>query len=97
MRELISASDHWYFTEKDNIEVFERLLGCFSTFPSPCPPKPLILSGWWYTAMGIGSGISGEAIWMKGILEYVEELNMSIIAVGPYENFITVAEMIPDV
>ena len=47
--------------------------------------------------MGIGSGVSGEAIWQKGVLEYVEELGLSIMSVGPYNNWITVAEMMPDV
>lgn len=96
-READAISDRWWFTQKDNLAVLNHLLTCYATFPSPCPPRPLIISGWWYTAMGIGSGVSGEAIWQKGVLEYVEELGLSIISVGPYNNWITVAEMMPDV
>lgn len=80
-----------------NIATLEKLLKCFTTFPSPCPPRPLIISGWWYTAMGNGRGVSGEAIWQKGLIQFIEKLGLGIITAGPYTNWITTAEMMPDV
>lgn len=91
------VSDHWYFTRPHNTATLEKLLDCFSTYPSPCPPRPLIISGWWYTAEVTTRGTSGEVIWQKGIMKFVDDLGLGFIAVGPYTNWITVAEMMPDV
>jgi hypothetical protein len=91
------ASDHWYFTRPHNIATLEALLDCFTSYPSTCPARPLIISGWWYTAEVPSSATSGEVIWQKGIMQFVEALGMSFIAVGPYKNWIQVAEMMPDV
>jgi len=78
-----------------------KLLLCFlppshANYTS-CPPKPLILSGWWYSAQVVTAATTGEVIWQTGLMKQLEALDVGFIAVGPYENWITVAEMMPDV
>ena len=95
------VSPHWYFTVEHNLQVLHTLLLCFlpPSHPSSknCPPKPLVLSGWWYTAEVITGATTGEVIWQTGLMKALEQLGLYYIAVGPYLNWITVAEMMPDV
>lgn len=57
-------SDYWYFTRDYNTQVFRNISRCFLPDDHqdfmPCPPKPLILDGWWYSAMVVQGGTSGE-------------------------------------
>ena len=95
------ASQYWGFTREHNIETLKNLTQCFLPITHhdyrPCPPKPLIVNGYWYSAEVILGGTSGETIWQTGVWEAMQTLGMHIIAVGPYENWVTVAEMMPDV
>jgi len=101
----VSHSSHssatWAFTARHNIPTLQTLLHCFLPQShvnyTACPPKPVILSGWWYTAEVITEATTGEVIWQTGLMEQARELGITFIAFGPYENWITVAEMMPDV
>lgn len=57
-------SSHWWFTNTYNIEVFQNVSRCFLPTHhddyTPCPDKPLIISGWWYSAEVVSGGTSGE-------------------------------------
>lgn len=94
-------SPHWYFTREHNKTTLRKLLKCFLPLShaeyTVCPHKPLILSGWWYSAEVITKATTGEVIWQTGLMKQVEALDLHFIAVGPYENWVTVAEMMPDV
>lgn len=62
--EVSVCSEHWYFTRNYNIALFGNISQCYlpewhDDFKA-CPPKPLILDGWWYSAMTIQGGTSGE-------------------------------------
>jgi hypothetical protein len=58
------CSSHWWFTNTYNIQVFQSVSRCFLPTHhddyTPCPDKPLIISGWWYSAEVVSGGTSGE-------------------------------------
>jgi len=45
----------------------------------------------------ITKATSGEVIWQTALTEMASELGIDYVAFGPYENWVTVAEMMPDV
>ena len=94
-------SDHWYFTLKHNRETFYNVSRCFLPVShanyTKCPDRPLILSGWWYTAVALTGGTSGEVIWQTSVIRQFRQLGYDFVSMGAYENWITVAEMMPDV
>ncbi|WRT67044.1 uncharacterized protein IL334_004010 [Kwoniella shivajii] len=100
-REEKSEHDHWYFTKQHNIDTLRDLTFCFLPITDanwmPCHEKPLIVSGWWYTAEVITGATTGEVIWQGSVVKQLKMLGYSFIAVGPYVNWIEVAEMMPDV
>ncbi|WWC61213.1 uncharacterized protein I303_103793 [Kwoniella dejecticola CBS 10117] len=100
-REDKAEHDHWYFTLIHNRETLRNISMCFLPVSDPdwrlCHEKPLILSGWWYTAEVITGATTGEVIWQSSITKQLKMLGYSFIAVGPYLNWVEVAEMMPDV
>jgi hypothetical protein len=61
---ILYCSSHWWFTISYNIQVFQNVSRCFlpthhENYTS-CPDKPLIISGWWYSAEVVSGGTSGE-------------------------------------
>ncbi|CAD6573643.1 MAG: hypothetical protein TREMPRED_000875 [Tremellales sp. Tagirdzhanova-0007] len=93
-REKKALHEKWYFTSAHNIATLNNLTECFLPIAHPsfaaCPDRPLVISGWWYTAVVLAGDTSGE-------VKQLRELGISFIAVGPYVNWIEVAEMMPDV
>ncbi|ORX39788.1 hypothetical protein BD324DRAFT_234792 [Kockovaella imperatae] len=91
----------WTFTHSHNIHALQSLLSCYLPLSDPahvdCPPRPLIIAGWWYTALVLEHATTGETIWMTSLVEMLDELRFFWIAVGPYENWIEVVEMVPDI
>lgn len=59
----LSDSPHWYFTLTHNRETFRNVSRCFlptwHTDYTRCIDKPLIISGWWYTAETITGATTG--------------------------------------
>ncbi|WVQ78015.1 hypothetical protein IAT38_000096 [Cryptococcus sp. DSM 104549] len=100
-REEVNKHDHWGFTHEHNLATLRNLTRCFlpAAHPdfTPCHEKPLIIAGWWYTAESLTKATTGEVIWMRAILKMLGRLGYSFLAVGPYGNWQTVAEMMPDV
>ncbi|WVR05095.1 hypothetical protein IAU60_002107 [Kwoniella sp. DSM 27419] len=100
-REELGKHDHWYFTRPHNIETLRNISRCFLPVSDPaytkCPEKPLIVSGWWYTAEVITGGTSGETIWQTSIMKLLKTMGYGFVAMGPYGNWNTAAEMMPDV
>ncbi|WWC69545.1 uncharacterized protein I206_103487 [Kwoniella pini CBS 10737] len=100
-REEKAEHPHWYFTLQHNLETLRNISSCFLPVTDPdwrlCHEKPLILSGWWYTAEVITGATTGEVIWQSSIVKQLKMLGYSFIAVGPYLNWVEVAEMMPDV
>ncbi|WWC90108.1 uncharacterized protein L201_005041 [Kwoniella dendrophila CBS 6074] len=100
-REEKSEHPHWYFTKEHNLSTLRNISSCFLPLNDPgwkpCHEKPLIVSGWWYTAETITGATTGEVIWQSSIVKQLKMLGYSYIAVGPYENWVKVAEMMPDV
>ncbi|RXK38323.1 hypothetical protein M231_04365 [Tremella mesenterica] len=100
-REEKAEHEHWYFTKEHNLATFRNVSRCF--LPQwhedykPCPDKPLIISGWWYTAVVVVGGTSGETIWQASLYKQLRALDMEVALVGPYKNWVQVAEMMPDV
>ncbi|WVQ78012.1 hypothetical protein IAT38_000093 [Cryptococcus sp. DSM 104549] len=100
-REIKKEHTHWWFTVDHNVETLEHISKCFLPVTDPewiaCHEKPLILSGWWYTAEVLTGATTGEVIWMSSVVKQLAQLGYSYIAVGPWGNWQTVAEMMPDV
>ncbi|OCF71955.1 hypothetical protein I204_07218 [Kwoniella mangroviensis CBS 8886] len=100
-REEKSEHPHWYFTKQHNIDTLRNISECFLSVTDPnwkpCHEKPLILSGWWYTAEVITGATTGEVIWQSSVTKQLRMLGYSFIAVGPHLNWVEVAEMMPDV
>jgi hypothetical protein len=47
---------------------------------------------------GQNSGqLTYQAVWQESIIKLFEEEGMLVLFMGPYENWITVAELMPDV
>lgn len=59
------GSPHWYFVRDYNIATFTNISECFLPDDHPrarqCPPRPLIIDGWWYSAEVPLGGTPGEA------------------------------------
>lgn len=60
-------SPHWFFTLQHNRETFRNVSRCFlptwHTDYTRCIDKPLVISGWWYTAETItGATTGGEQL-----------------------------------
>ncbi|WVQ78016.1 hypothetical protein IAT38_000097 [Cryptococcus sp. DSM 104549] len=100
-REIKKEHLHWWFTRDHNIATLQDISKCFLPVAHPdwkaCHEKPLIVSGWWYTAEVITGATTGEVIWQSSVTKQLSALGYSFIAVGPYGNWQTVAEMMPDV
>ncbi|WVF72286.1 hypothetical protein IAT40_007098 [Kwoniella sp. CBS 6097] len=100
-REELGKHDRWWFTRDHNLQTLRNLTRCFLevTNPefTPCPEKPLIISGWWYTAETVTGSTTGEVIWQSSVVKQLKQLGYYYLAVGPYVNWVTVAEMMPDV
>ena len=94
-------SGYWGWTRTGNLVTLAKVLRCFLPTShadyTPCPRKPLILSGWWYTAVALTGGTSGEVIWQTSVIRQFRQLGYDFVSMGAYENWITVAEMMPDV
>ncbi|KAK8869891.1 hypothetical protein IAR55_000459 [Kwoniella newhampshirensis] len=100
-REEKGEHEHWFFTRDHNIETLRNITRCFLPVSSPdytpCHEKPLIVSGWWYTAETLDGATTGEVIWQSSLVKQLSTLGYSYISVGPYVNWVEVAEMVPDV
>jgi len=98
---LILNSPHWYFTVKHNKATLHHLLRCFTPPTHPdhisCPHRPLALVGWWYGAITLNGATTGESVWLASVFSQLKSLGIEWLAVGPYKNWIEVAEMMPDV
>nr|ODN81216.1 hypothetical protein L203_05722 [Cryptococcus depauperatus CBS 7841] len=100
-REMELQHDHWYFTVEHNRETLQNMTRCFLPVADPnyisCPERPLVLSGWWYTAEVLNGATTGEVMWQRSVVKQLAMLGYFFVAVGPYKNWITVSEMMPDV
>ncbi|OCF39474.1 hypothetical protein I317_06749 [Kwoniella heveanensis CBS 569] len=100
-REELGKHDRWWFTRDHNLDTLRNMTRCFLPVIDPefmpCPEKPLIISGWWYTAETITGATTGEVIWQSSVVKQLKQLGYYYLAVGPYVNWVTVAEMMPDV
>ncbi|ODO03375.1 hypothetical protein L198_02221 [Cryptococcus wingfieldii CBS 7118] len=100
-RERSRKHNHYHFAIDHNIATLEVMLRCFLPTSdaeyTPCHEKPLIISGWWYTAAVLTDSTTGEVVWQRFITQQLEKLGYFWIAVGPYTNWIEVAEIMPDV
>ncbi|ODO11552.1 hypothetical protein I350_00333 [Cryptococcus amylolentus CBS 6273] len=116
-RERSRKHNHYHFAIDHNIATLEVMLKCFlpTSDPeyTPCHERPLIISGWWYTAAVLTDSTTGEVVWQRSIVspsvtyvkssspgfqtQQLERLGYFWIAVGPYTNWIEVAEIMPDV
>ncbi|WVQ78014.1 hypothetical protein IAT38_000095 [Cryptococcus sp. DSM 104549] len=100
-REEKGEHKHWGFTQQHNIETLRNLTRCFLPVAhadyTPCREKPLVVSGWWYSAETLTKATTGEVIWQRAIIKQLAMIGYSFIAVGPYGNWQVVAEMMPDV
>ncbi|TYJ57167.1 hypothetical protein B9479_002082 [Cryptococcus floricola] len=100
-RERSRKHNHYHFAIDHNIATLEVMLKCFlpTSDPeyTPCHEKPLIISGWWYTAAVLTDSTTGEVVWQRSITQQLEKLGYFWIAVGQYTNWIEVAEIMPDV
>jgi hypothetical protein len=98
---FLYLSPHWYFTLNHNKATLTHLLRCFTPPSHPdhlsCPPRPLVICGWWYCAETLTHATTGEVVWMSSVLDQLKSLDIQFLAVGPYENWIEVVEMMPDV
>ncbi|WVQ78011.1 hypothetical protein IAT38_000092 [Cryptococcus sp. DSM 104549] len=100
-REKRGEHPHWGFTRDHNLEALSNITRCFLPVAhpdfTPCHEKPLVIAGWAYTSYVLRGDTSGEVIWQTSLLDQLQILGYSIIIVGPYLNWIEVAEMMPDV
>ncbi|WVQ78013.1 hypothetical protein IAT38_000094 [Cryptococcus sp. DSM 104549] len=100
-REEIAAHDHWHFARDHNIETLGNLTRCFLPVAhpdfTPCPDKPLVIASYWYAAQVLEHATTGESIWMAAVMKQLAMLGYSWIAIGPWGNWQTVVEMMPDV
>ena len=69
--ELIRISPHWYFTLEHNRETLRNASRCFlpawhSNY-TRCIDKPLVVSGWWYTAEAITGATTGGELFRLGV------------------------------
>ncbi|ODN84711.1 hypothetical protein L202_00602 [Cryptococcus amylolentus CBS 6039] len=100
-REIEHQHEHWYFAVDHNVDTFTKMSKCFLPVSdpdyTPCPEKPLVLSGWWYTATVLTETTTGEVVWQRSVLEQLEKLGYFWVGIGPYQNWIQAAEMMPDV
>jgi hypothetical protein len=71
---ILTSSVHWYFTLKHNRETFRNISKCFlPTWHEDytrCIEKPLIISGWWYTAETITGATTGGQSGPRRVLMY---------------------------
>ncbi|ODN73519.1 hypothetical protein L202_08019 [Cryptococcus amylolentus CBS 6039] len=100
-REIAHEPMHWRCTIEHNLDTLKNMSKCFLPVSdpnfTPCPERPLVISGWWYTAVVLAGGTSGETIWQRSIVDRLEKMGYFWLAFGPYEKWIQVAEMMPDV
>lgn len=52
-----------------NVQALARVKMCLLN-EIKCPPRPMIISGWWYIAESVyeNGGTTGEVIWMKSVV-----------------------------
>ncbi|KAI9638396.1 uncharacterized protein MKK02DRAFT_10347, partial [Dioszegia hungarica] len=100
-RENLREHQHWWFTYEPNVATLYNLTRCFLPTDhanyTRCPDRPVIVNGYWWSAMTIHHGTSGEVIWQESVLKQFESYGIMTLFVGAYENWITVAEMMPNV
>lgn len=64
VRRLMEDSGHWWFTQKPNVLTLKKLARCY--LPANhinhvrCPDRPVVINGYWWSAMTILNGTSGE-------------------------------------
>ncbi|KAK4683567.1 hypothetical protein P7C73_g6676, partial [Tremellales sp. Uapishka_1] len=91
----------WPLTHRHVLTTLEVLLQCFLPLTAEdhttCPERPVVLSGYWYTAEAWRNGTTGEVIWMTSIVNQVQSLGYHVLPIGPYEHWIEFAALIPEV
>lgn len=82
---------------KHNFEALARVKQCILG-EIQCPARPVILSGWWWTAVAVESSAenAGEVIWMRSLVEQVENNGFSVVSTWDYSKWVVLSHYIPD-
>jgi hypothetical protein len=95
LRSVNRLSDHAY---RHNLESVGRLKACL-TGKLRCPPRPLIISGYWYfteAANPARSSTTGEVIWMKSVQDQLHANGYITLGVNAYQEMVALSKWLPD-
>jgi hypothetical protein len=77
-------SGHWHFTRKDNTATLQKLSKCFLPVEhenyTPCPDRPVVINGYWWSALVALNGTAGEvsiSFWPDQILILTRTVHMA--------------------
>lgn len=68
----------WTFALEHNLQALRKLSACFLPEIDPlhaaCPARPLVISGFWWTATQLDGDTAGEAVWQGSLVRSLRSI-----------------------